>query len=687
VGRSTCVRHFDLPEAAERTFLKFDGITYYATVTLNGTGLGDMLPYSEYTFEVTHLVKERDNLLTVCLEDIDRAFGPSEGWENYGGIIRDVHLLQGGAYRILDVFFKSTPEKDYRDARFSAEVTAECPVGAQARITLLDGARPVVQYTQTVGETAEARLADVRLWSPDAPNLYTLVVELLADGAVCDRTEATVGFRSLTCDKHRFYLNGAPLFLGGVCKHEMVGDSGHCPTPDQIEADLRLIKEMGCKFVRLVHYPHHKKTLEIADRIGLLVSEEPGLWWSDTACEEIAEGSKEVLRRTILRDRNHPSVAFWLCFNECLFTERYLVERAALCRAYDPTRMVSGANCMSIEDTKVYYNKCGFDFYTMHPYGETFALAQRSAEMLTDKPLLFTEWGGYPVYDNPRLLSDFMDKMRSLYLHGSDSAALAGAFIWFFAELNDFNSGEPACIDGVLHEGLVHSDRTPTLIFDAFCRGIRRMAMTEEPAVPFWYREEPAFSALDDYSPLTANQKPDAEGMLALLRAAAEKEGDRRKRRILRGPILDGLFPLSSVPYVAEPNGSVAFTGGGAASRLTLIGLTALCGGYPLGGAYGIKMGEVTIVYESGETQTVSLRNGIHVTTVFGLHASSRIDPIAKDAPRFLIFGYDKNFEIYVANRLDIPLDATRRVQSVTVTATEYPLAVYGALTDAPAPS
>ena len=151
---------------------------------------------------------------------------------------------------------------------------------------------------------------DVNLWSPDSPNLYVLKVTLLNGEKELDVYTCKVGFREFICDKHRFLLNGEHLFIKGVCKHEMFGDSGHCPSLEQMRYDLQMIKDTGCNFVRLVHYPHNKKVLEIADEIGLMVSEEPGLWWSDTSDPEVSNGSLEVLRRTILRDRNHPSVVF-----------------------------------------------------------------------------------------------------------------------------------------------------------------------------------------------------------------------------------------------------------------------------------------------------------------------------------------------------------------------------------------
>lgn len=115
-----------------------------------------------------------------------------------------------------------------------------------------------------------------------------------------------------------------------------------------MRSDMLLIKSAGVNYVRLVHYPHDPKILDLADELGLMVSEEPGLWWSDMKNQEICAGSLEVLRRTVLRDRNHVSVAFWLSFNECIFTPEYLMDSVRVCRENDSAHMVSGANCMDI---------------------------------------------------------------------------------------------------------------------------------------------------------------------------------------------------------------------------------------------------------------------------------------------------------------------------------------------------
>ena len=683
VGHSECVRYFDAPEDTGRVFIKFDGITYYARVFLNGAELGEMLPYCEYEFEVTNTLKKHANELRVELEDLDRAFGPSEGWENFGGIIRDVSLILRGESYIKDVFFKSYQTDG--GAEFEVEAVTERADGALLEISLFKGEERACSYTQENGEARRALLNEVSPWSPDSPTLYRLEVALVRNGNTEDIYTCNVGFRFLSHDKHKFYLNGKPLFLRGVCKHEMVNDSGHCPTLAQMESDMRMIKEMGCNFVRLVHYPHNKRILDIADRIGLLVSEEPGLWWSDTSVSEIAEGAQEVLRRTVLRDRNHASIAFWLCFNECRFTERFLIESAEICRKYDPTRMVSGANCMTDEETLVYYNKCGFDFYTMHPYHNTFSRAKKSASVLCDKPLVFTEWGGYYVYDNPHLLTDFLTEMKKLYYRGSDEGALAGAFFWFFAELNDFDRGGPACIDGVLREGLVTRDRKPTLIYDAFCKAMKEFDREEPDAHErFWLERAEGFTPLDELRPLVSEPCSLESELVERANADSLLYKGLRRRRIVCGPILgkhSDASLLSPVPYTVTPDKPLVFEYNASAKTLTLIGLVSLIGGYPLGGAYGEEVCKLSITYKDGKKETHSLQNGIHFTTVYSLHASSRIDPVAQSAKRFATFGYDKNFEIYVLNRADIGLSdhaEITRVEFTTDTDRYLPM-IYGA--------
>lgn len=663
-GHTEYVREFDAEPGAERIFLRFEGITYHAQVTLNGVFLGEMLPYVPYEFEVTDILLPHGNRLCVEIEDIAPRFGPTEGWENYSGIIREVSLCSRGSAWIEDVFFHCEPQNSYRDATYFVELRSTAELCAEVSLSL-EG-RLVDRFTTGSNQKTARFLKDVRFWSPEDPALYTITVRLLGENGEVDRRELQVGFKELKCVGQEFLLNGKPLFLLGVCKHEMVGESGHVPTAEETESDLRTIRALGCNFVRLVHYPHHPRVLELADRLGLLVSEEPGLWWSDTADDEVADGSLEVLRRTILRDRSHVSVAFWLAFNECRFTPKFLADSAALCRALDPTRPVSGANCMSDEETLHYYNACGFDFYTMHPYAPSFDRAARSAEILCDKPLVFTEWGGRYVQDNPGLLRGFIGEMQRLAHAKEGSPRLAGAFFWCFAEIHEVGRVRHSCIDGILKEGLVTIDRKPTMIFDTF----REAWKSDEAIRPAASRY--VFEALGSVSGVPLDGTGGVDFGKALEKAA-EPVPDHyvlmRKRQIEVGPRLQkeeqpGLRPL---PLVAAHGAPVIFTGDLAADTLSVVGLVTLPGGYPIRGEYGAELAGLTVIFEDGAPMHIPLRNGIEVTTVFRTLGSSRIRPFAERAAAFATFHYDLNFEDYLIQSLTLSLPAGRRLRRVEI--------------------
>ena len=679
VGHSVCRRCFTPEWDFTRLFLRFDGITYHATVWLNGEVLGEMLPYCEYEFEITDRARSGENELTVELEDLQLPFGPTAGWENFGGIIRDVSLIYREENYIADVFFKSMLCRDYRDACVTVDVTTDRPTKGEMQIELFDSEDVcVLSYCQAAGVSAEKYVSDIRLWSPDSPTLYRLRVTFLEDGREVDDYTCAVGFRELRCERHRFLFNGNPLFLKGICKHEMIGDSGHVVTPAQIEEDLRMIKSTGCNFVRLVHYPHCKATVEIADRLGLMVSEEPGLWWSETAHEEVAEGSLEVLRRTILRDRNHPAIVFWLSFNECRFTEKFLADSARICRELDPTRLVSGANCMSNEDTLLHFNQCGFDFYTMHPYSPSFERAQKAAQMLIDKPLLFTEWGGHYVYDNPGFLRECIRKMAALYHQNSDEGALAGAFLWCWADYHDFNRGAP-CVNGELFEGIVTMDRKKHLCYDAFCE---ELAKIEEKPAPSDFLFTPLSEIAGEALTYVSGSEKFAQVLADVgAEARALPFYAMRQRKIKIGPCLAyaPITGMSAIPAVLGDGGRLTYACGRALKKLTLVGLTSPRKGYPIGGELGERVATVRIHTPHG-VQELLLRNGREVTTAYATLASSRIDPVADLAPRCAEFSYDQNFEKYVINRLNIILEQSTQIEQVEIVSegNGYQLLMYG---------
>ncbi len=464
VGLSECALTFDAEYKGERAFLVFEGITYLARVTLNGEFIGKLDTYIEHRIEITDALKESGNRLSVEIRDTGMPFGPSAGWENYSGIIRNVYIEYTGKSIITDVVWHFNLAEDYSKAECFAEAETDTNTAVRFCAELKDSDGKVVGAGESGADgKVKFDIEKPELWSPDRPYLYTLECSLYEDENKVDFVSQKVGFKDFCIKGKKFYLNGKPFFILGVNKHDLFGEKGHTYSEDELRRDMRMIKDAGCNYVRLVHYPHNKKVIEIADEIGLMVSEEPGLWWSDMKNKATCDGALRVLEGTIKRDRNHISIAFWLSFNECKFTLEFLEDSARLARKTDPYHMVSGANCMDLEMTKVNFLKCGFDFYTMHPYAPTVDRIIESVETLTEMPLLFTEWGGYYCDRDERLFREFIQTIVKISKNdGESKPTLAGAVFWEWAETYDFNRGEPACVDGILHEGLVDMYRNPT---------------------------------------------------------------------------------------------------------------------------------------------------------------------------------------------------------------------------------
>jgi len=679
VGESECHLRFNREGKGDRAFLIFEGITYAASLVMNGEDLGDMLPYCEYRFDVTEILRDTDNDLTVSLRDIDPVFGPSEGWENYGGIIRPVWLEYTADHYMTDVVWSADLNEDFSEATCHIRTESVLPTtDAVLRYTLHDATgRLCAEGALEEGKT-DFVLSHPLLWSPAMPNLYSLTVSIVVNGECVDVDSRKVGIKSFVTKGKRFYLNGEPIFLVGVCRHDTWGDVGHTMTEEQMRYDMEMIKAQGVNYVRLVHYPHHKRILELADEMGLLVSEEPGLWWSDMKNPILCRDSLDVLKRTVIRDRSHVSVAFWLAFNECVFTAEFIRDSGRICRENDPTRLVSGANCMSIEMTKQFFTENGFDFYTMHPYADNTGRMWDSVTQLDDKPLIFTEWGGYMVWQNEDLFARFIRDMVTMWRNSEDKPVLSGAAIWCWSDIYEFSRMEPACHDGILYEGLTDLYRKPHSHFSVFKREFDKL----------YYAPEVEYSlTLSEYGEMgnfrTVSLMPegyDAERAWKVAKSLCDEKIERYpnelkgKRHVKKGPALPkpvnqlGSVPFAclSMPLIGTKEG-VTVTVGARCRRMIVLGNVSLPYGFPSYGAYGEPVAVYEINYTDGTAQTVLLRNGYEVTTAFCILGPSRIDPRAAKAPRAMSFSYDYDSEQYCVNRMDIQIDPDKTVASLTL--------------------
>ncbi|MHB1293936.1 MAG: glycoside hydrolase family 2 protein [Anaerolineae bacterium] len=706
VGDAFYSREMELPAIeGRRVALHFEGVSYCGDVSVNGKPVGQMLPYVPYDWDVTALVSPGRNLVEVTVSDVTARYGPTNGWEDYGGISRDVWVELSDPVGIADTQWITSMKNNYTaaDATLNVWLRNETGKPASANVTAKltykgDAVATASAHAVLSGKeamcTLHFSLDRIYTWSTGEPNLYALRIET-ASPAGNDARRLDVGFREFTVRGSRFYLNGVQTFLKGVARHDMWGDDqGFTLTREQIEQDLLLIKKMGANFVRLVHYPHSRYTIEYAAKIGLMVSEEPGLWWSDLGSEPVIASALEILRRTVLRDRCNPAVVAWLFFNECVLDDAldYLQRGAELCRSLDPTRLISGASCMSNETNKRVFDDAQLDFYTQHPYCYDGADLLSAAEVLRGKPLVFTEWGGWLIHFNPNLIANHKHIIATLAHAEEGEPTLSGMCWWQWQDILQYSRGLHGCIDGVLNDGLVDRFRVrkPTYAVMA-----EFFDLVDSKPLPRFELVEHATPQAGELAPLDLSMYRDGLND-RLWREAIVKDNEKRfaktpSRKAGRQGImihrelktLSGLLcdiPAGRPVILRTERKSICVPVGRNVEAVHLFGAVTYYDGYPLRGKVGEAAAGLTLRYCDGSAETLPLRHGYELASASLIGWSSRINALASKAPRIATITLDADREVYAINLLSVAADPGKQMESVVIEALDddFEPVVYG---------
>ena len=330
-----------------RVFLYFGAVNYKAEVYLNGTKLGTHIGgFTPFNFEVTGLLKEQGNYLVLKVDNTRKKAGVptlNTDWWNYGGITRDVKLVETPQTFIRNYFIQlnqNNPRSIEGHVSLDGSSSANKMVGIS--IPELD-----IKHQAMTGEDGTASLSlksdDITYWSPENPHLYKVILSTASD-----TLEERVGFRTIETEGDRILLNDQPVFLRGISIHEeRPYDDGRVRTKQQARQLLQWAKELGCNYVRLAHYPHNEHMVRLADEMGILVWEEIPVYWTiDWDNASTLKNAKNQLSEVILRDRNRASVIIWSMANETPVSEprnRFLNELASMTRDLDGTRLISAA--------------------------------------------------------------------------------------------------------------------------------------------------------------------------------------------------------------------------------------------------------------------------------------------------------------------------------------------------------
>jgi len=696
-GLYSLQREFVLPalSSRQRAILHFDAVNYHSRALINGDELGATTPYVPIEFEFTKQAKEGKNRVEVAIADLrpgpggagkdEIALGVNPGWEAYGGIIRDVYVELRPATYIDNVRFGYQLSEGYRKASCRALVSVASSTAESARleVVLLKGRPEVARAERAIevvvgpGEAEVSfELAAPDLWSPEEPNLYELQARLRTENGE-DAWNVRTGFREVAIRGNRFELNGRPLVLNGVCRHDMWKDQGFTLTREQMAQDMLMIKALGANFVRLVHYPHHRHVVELADQLGLLVTEEPGYWNMDfrTMPRTIIELGYRIMEATIRRDWNSPSVFAWLLGNECTLTAEYLREGKERCRKLDPlSRPVSFANSMSPQKAKPIFEQAGMDFFDSHPYPSDPREYANTAKFYGDsRPLTFSEWGWEGVGEGDIFPESHSELINDLVKEGK----LAGHSFWSWQDMRQYSRIDWPTADGILMSGVVNEARevradwwmelsalfqgraeepgppdaqpsvlplkySPAQPSAVFSPVDLRHLVESSQGVKAWTELETAFATYWARASMAYNQWKRAGGKFLLWKAAPESA------LMIGGvpfriPIINGYVR----PLLLTPREPVTIPFGGECERLHILGQVTFPLGYPVLGKRGATVATYYLAGSDGRERQLLVRNGVEVAQANLIDMATRIEPIATAAQPALKYVKDVVREQY----------------------------------------
>lgn len=473
-GSVTLKKRFSTPEgwSDKSIALHFLGSNYRTEVRLNGhlVGLHEG-GYTPFAFDVADLLKPSSrgqlNELEVIVDNTrthDTIPGVREGWVTYGGILREVYL------EAFDKTFISRPIAIGAHNGTVSVIARPANLTGETKAMILsyfikDPAGEVVYESGEKRFSLNKRTSQLfqeqvaikspLVWSPETPHLYTLELNLSSEeGELKDNIAIEFGFRTIKVQGYELLLNGKPIKLKGVSRHEDLPGFAKTQPLAAMEKDIALLKELGVNAVRLSHYPAHPKFLELCDRAGLMVLEEIPVWGlhaQDLAREKVQKTALIMLEEMILRDISHPSVISWGMANEIATDrdegKRFIALLTTRARQLDPSRPLYMASFKLENDLAhplldfVSFN-CYYGWYmkSIDDFGE---LLEKWHRLVPNKPIIITEYGagavkGYDGRWGATFSEDYQAKLLASYW--KDIAAreyVAGGFIWAFSDFSD----------------------------------------------------------------------------------------------------------------------------------------------------------------------------------------------------------------------------------------------------------
>ena len=470
------------PDKNKRLFLHFGAVNYLADVYLNGNLLGKHEGgFTPFQFEITNSVHNGGNSIVVRVNNQrlkDGIPGLGFDWFNYGGITRDVNLVETDNSFISDYFIQ-LKKHSFNEVQGWVKLNgAHSRQNVEIKIPELK-----IVYKSKSDDTG---LAEVKfssgfdLWSPENPRLYKIIIQCETDTIVDN-----IGFRSIEAKGSKILLNGEPVFLKGINIHE---ENPFRAARAFSESDASILltwaKELGCNMVRLAHYPHNEYMIRLAEKMGIMVWDEiPVYQQVEFSTPGVSNKMDLMMREMINRDKNRCGVIVWSLSNETSPSpsrDRALVNLSDKCRQLDSTRLITSVindqhynnNAINVWDTLYRH----FDIISLNEYLGWYVPWQGRPEdvkwnfVCKDKPIVISEFGGEALYGNNKGPKDeaaswseeyqeqiFKDQVEML----KAIPDLCGTFPWLLVDYRSPGRMHPVYQNGWNRKGLLsdHGDK------------------------------------------------------------------------------------------------------------------------------------------------------------------------------------------------------------------------------------
>lgn len=416
----------------KRVIAHFGSVTSNIYLYVNGKFAG----YAEDSkvaaeFDITPFLKKGKNLIAFqTFRWCDGSWCEDQDFWRLSGPARENYLYaRSKEHRLLDVRVETELKNNYKDGALN--ITAKVQGNTLAYFGLYDpdGKEVIVTGTDNVKNGVakyQLRVKNVRKWSAETPNLYTLVVSPIQNGGMYlpyEIVQVKVGFRKVEIKNKQFLVNGQPVLLKGADRHEIDPDEGYNVSEQRMIQDIMMMKRMNINAVRTSHYPNDPRWYDLCDKYGLYVvaeanQESHGFQYGDDAAAKKPEFAKQIMERNqhnVSMFFNHPSIVTWSLGNETVMGDNFLKAYKWI-KEQDKTRPVQYEQARRGEGTDIfcpmYYPVAASEKYAKDPN--------------SPMPLIQCEYN-HTMGNSGGNLSDYWDLIRKYPI-------LQGGFDWDFVD-------------------------------------------------------------------------------------------------------------------------------------------------------------------------------------------------------------------------------------------------------------